>query len=157
MQVVFSEIQFWEDNPVAHLTCEDSWMAAFIKTKGGTISREKVRHSEVVHRSVETYRGRQDVRRVRAQSTRRPAPGRVRNRTREYRPGATRRTSSSSRTSSADPGDSDSDESEPSEGELCCCGCHPAKPIRWCACGCGREITHRRGDGRRSARRAGSD
>jgi hypothetical protein len=32
------------------------------------------------------------------------------------------------------------------EGSLCTCGCRPAKPRRFCACGCNREITHRRAD-----------
>jgi hypothetical protein len=46
--------------------------------------------------------------------------------------------------SSAKSGDSGSDEPEPSEEGACSCGCN--QPRRFCACGCRREITHRRAD-----------
>lgn len=67
---------------------------------------------------------------------------------RESQPGVRRRTNSSSTTSSADPpgSDSDSDQPEPvATGHLCHC-CEPPRPVRFCACGCEREITHSRAD-----------
>jgi hypothetical protein len=100
-------------HPLVGLTYPPGWHEAFIRVTGGSITREKVRHGEVVDRSVRRYRGRPDVRRFRAQhQATTGGSGPVRARAREYRPAANRRTASSSETSSSDPG-SDSDSPGP--------------------------------------------
>jgi hypothetical protein len=135
---------------LATVSYTDSWMRRFVAIVGGTVTREKVRHGKVVHRSVRHHRGRADVRRFRAERQSRFTPSRDfhrRSRPREHRPCATRRASSSSRTSSSDPGPSEpSDEPEPPTVEHVCGCCTPPRPVRLCACGCGRDITHRRAD-----------
>jgi hypothetical protein len=67
MQVVFDEVQFWPNNPVAHVAFTRDWLEAFHRVIGGTITREKVRHGEIVERSVQHHRGRADVQAYRAQ------------------------------------------------------------------------------------------
>jgi hypothetical protein len=95
MQVVFSEIQYRDDNPLAEVTFTREWFAQFVAVTGGTITRETVRHGKTVKRSVSRHRGRGDVRRYRAQTAGSVA-GRVHGRAREHRPGGARRSGGSS-------------------------------------------------------------
>ncbi|MDP9377884.1 MAG: hypothetical protein M3P40_10010 [Actinomycetota bacterium] len=113
-------VVFFEHQDLGHgLTYTSEWARAFTRVIGGTYTQERVRRSEtgtrITKRTVEKFRGRRDVRQRRALllphagcATRRPAA-----RAREHRPGNTRRASSSSRTSSADPGDDGEPASEP--------------------------------------------
>jgi len=114
MLVIFDEVQYREDNPLAGLTYELEWRDAFIEVIGGTITREKVRHGEVVHHSVRRYRGRADVRRHRGEipSNTGPRPRATARESHRSRPGH-RRSASSSATASADPPESEPEPAEP--------------------------------------------